>query len=358
MSLFLQSWAESIWEMMVDSAFLLFIGIILAGLISIVLNSSKIKDKIIGNGKSDIFKASVIGIPLPLCSCSVLPVAKQLRQSGVSKGATVSFLISTPESGVDSIMLTYTLMDPIMTLARPITAFITSISAGLLENKYDNKINNVFETVDTNQTGSACSCCCSSNGNKIEVENQSLVQKIISGIKYSFSDLLSDLAPFLLFGYLLAGLVSASLGGDLLSLSDTFTTGWGSYLGAVIIGVPLYICATSSTPLAAALLAIGFSPGAVLVFMMVGPATNITSLTVVHKILKGWSIIRYLLVIVVVAVACGIAVDYLYDYFKIAVNYQTDVLHKHNNWLDLISAIILSLFILYYSFKAGLKKLR
>ncbi len=345
---FMLNWVESIWQMLVDSAFLLLIGLTLAGLLSIILNSDRIKKYISGNKKSNVFKAALIGVPLPLCSCSVLPVAKQLRESGVSKGGTVSFLISTPESGIDSIMLTYTLMDPLMTVARPITAFITAAAAGLIETNFEDD----EQEAPINLVADNCSdSCCPDNSDELKLSEVNFSTKIWNGIKYGFTSLLDDLAIYLLIGYVLAGLVSVVLGNNLLTLSDTFTNGWGSYLGAIVIGVPLYICATSSTPLAAALLAGGFSPGAVLVFMMVGPATNIASLVVLGRILKGWSTVRYVAAIIIISILCGITIDFIYDYFNIESIYRQENEHDHSSLLSIFSAAILSFLILYYSLK-------
>jgi uncharacterized membrane protein YraQ (UPF0718 family) len=160
---------------------------------------------------------------------------------------------------------------------------------------------------------------------------------------------LGDLAPYLLFGYLLAGLVGAVAGGGLYDLPESLRSGWGGYVGAIIIGLPLYICATSSTPLAAALIAAGFSPGAMLVFMMVGPATNVASLAVVSKILRRWALVRYLLTIVVVAVLAGIVTDYLYTVLGVNQHFESIGRVESASWLYILCAAVLSALIIYKS---------
>lgn len=348
---FAQSWAESIWMMLIDSAFLLLVGIGLAGLVQILLHVKKFRRLIRGSKRAGVFKAALFGVPLPLCSCSVLPVAYQLRKSGLSKGGTVSFLISTPESGVDSIMLTYSLTDPLLTIMRPVTAFLTAVAAGLTET--------LFEENESQPQGNSQNCekPCGCEAESVPVQRLPFAGKLWSGLRYAFTVLLGDLAPYLLFGYVLAGLVGAVLGADLYLLPEALRSGWGGYAGAMIIGLPLYICATSSTPLAAALLAAGFSPGAMLVFMMVGPATNIASLVVVSRFLRGWALSRYLLIIVIVALLAGIVTDNLYGYFGLAGHYQALVETASHSWVHVISAVILALLIVFYSAKKLLRRL-
>jgi len=338
--------------MLVDSAFLFIIGLLLAGLLRLVMNEKNIARHISEPGIKGVFKAALIGIPLPLCSCSVLPVARQLKEGGASRSSVMSFLIATPESGVDSIMLTYTLTDPILTVTRPVAAFLTAFTAGISETFFDKK--KVLPTVSV-ECGCDNDCACTSTS-QMEV-NGSIFSKIYSGIKYAFAVMLDDLAPYLFFGFILAGLIGAILGTDLVALPEVLRTGWLGYLGAVIIGLPLYVCATSSTPLAAVLLGSGFSPGAVLIFLMVGPATNIASLVVLKKILGVAATFRYLAAIVIVSVICGLAVDKVYNIFDVTAGYQTAATASGPGILSIVSAIVLSLFILYYSVKHLLKKL-
>jgi hypothetical protein len=339
---FVVIWAESVWGMLVDSAFLLLIGIVLGGFVHILLHAKSFSRLLRGSKVAGVFKAALFGVPLPLCSCSVVPLAYQLRKSGLSKGGTVAFLISTPETGVDSILLTYSLTDPLLTIARPLTAFLTAAAAGLTEIFFD-RDDRPQVADNRNQAVRVCTDGCQ------DVSGQTLWSKGWSGLKYAFTDLLGDLAPYLLFGYLLAGLVGAVLGADLYQLPESLRSGLGGYVGALVIGLPLYICATSSTPLAAALLAAGFSPGAMLVFMMVGPATNIASLVVVGRFLKRWALVRYLLIIVIVAFLAGLMTDWLYRALDLSTSYRFERATESVSWLSLISAAVLALLILYHT---------
>ena len=170
-----------------------------------------------------------------------------------------------------------------------------------------------------------------------------------AAIKYAFSDLLRDLAPYLFVGFVLAGLVGVILSPESGRIPSILTSGWVGYVGAILIGLPLYVCATSSTPLAAVLLAAGVSPGAILVFLMVGPATNIASMAVVKRIVGFWATVRYVLTVIAVAVVCGMVLDQLYAATGITVHYRAGIETGHFGFIYQISAVVLAAFILYYS---------
>lgn len=341
--------------MLVDSAFLLLVGIVLAGLIHRFLNEKSINRLLSGGKTSAVFKAALFGVPLPLCSCSVLPISYQLRKSGLSKGGSAAFLISTPETGVDSILLTYSLTDPVMTIARPVTAFATALTAGLLVNQLpENEPTKPLTETAADVSCDSCSCDSTASNNR----PKSLMGNVKEIFNYSMNELFSDLAPYLLFGFVLAGIVGALLGSDISNLPETFRSGWGSYIGAILVGLPLYICATSSTPLAAVLLSAGFSPGAVLVFLLVGPATNIASLTVAGKILQKKPLLIYLGSIIFVSVIAGLLLDTIYNSFFTDISYRLGDHTESVAVLYNIAALILAAGILYYSFKKLLKRFR
>jgi len=346
----------SSWQMIVASAAALTAGLTLAGLLSVFFNEKTLK-KFLGKGKfRDVFYATMIGIPLPLCSCSVLPVAQMLRKSGVRKGATVSFLVSTPETGADSIVLTYTLLGPFMAVIRPVAAFITAMTAGIVESFYDT--NKAAEAVSNEEAAAGCSCC-HSTAESDETDTRPIYVKFIEGIKYAYTTLLADLSPYLLLGFLLSGIVVTFMGTDMSILPLWLREGWGGYFGAILLGLPLYICATSSTPLAAAFLVLGFSPGAVLVFLLVGPATNIASLVVVTRIIGGWSVVRYLLIIVGVSVFCGMFTDWLGQFIVVSTS---EAAHQHltegGGWYSLVTAIGLTSLAGYYTLRSFLRKFK
>lgn len=340
--------------MLVDSAALLLIGLALAGMVRLVLNERSVKRHLAGSRKSTVVKAALIGIPLPLCSCSVVPVTWEMRRAGVSRGGAVSFLVSTPESGVDSIALTWSLMDPVMTVARPVVAFITAISAGLWQTAVDRKEGlDQPETEDLPSSQSACSDGCCVQETTPASDSRPLPKRIWAGLKYGFTDLAGDLALYLLIGYLLAGLVAALWGGPEGGLPGFLTHGWTAYIGALIIGLPLYICATSSTPLAAAMVIAGFPPGAALVLLMVGPATNLASLTVVARMLRPAALVRYLTTIIVVSLVCGLALDQVYSALNVIPAYALEAADQAETAgpVMIAAAVLTAALILGYSLR-------
>jgi hypothetical protein len=251
-------------------------------------------------------------------------------------------LISTPESGVDSIFLTYSLTDPLLTIARPVTAFLTAMAAGYTETLFPaQKTAIVPEEAECSDN---CGCATAPNN----VPRSRWYVRVWNGIHYAFTDLLKDLAPSLFLGFVLAGLIGALLGADASHIPESLRTGWLGYTAAMVIGLPLYVCATSSTPLAAVLLASGFSPGAILVFLMVGPATNVATIVVVRKILGFRATVRYIVSIAVVAVGAGILVDHLYRWLNVTAAYQFGSFETGLAWLYTACAVLLAAFILYY----------
>lgn len=345
---FLASWLQSIWNILLDSALFLMLGLLLAGGLWLVLSARQARDFIRRGWRGGVLRAAVVGIPLPLCSCSVLPVAAQLRKAGVGPGATSSFLISTPETGVDSILLTYSLTDPLMTVARPVVAFLTALAAGVINS-------HSTDSVGARDVSDAAATPGQSGG---ATESQTWLRKVRSGVLYAFNDLLRELSPYLLVGFVLAGLVDALLGSSIAELPLYLKSGWPGYAGAILVGLPMYICATSSTPLAAVLLGYGFSPGAILVFLLVGPATNLASLAVLRKLLGGVRTARYLIVIVVMAVLSGLALDQLYGLTGLGAHYVTGRSTHTAAWYDVISAAFLGGAVLWFTAATYLKRLR
>ncbi len=239
----------------------------------------------------------------------MLPAATSLKKQGANKGATTAFLISTPESGVDSIAITYALLDPLMTIIRPIAAFVTAICAGFLENSL-----HWSDKISSKKVDISCpidQCCDGSDCPPEEhSKHHTIFEKIVAGCKFAINDVWGDIVLWFFAGLLLAGLISATIPDEM--LTTLLGGGVSSMLVMLVIGIPIYICATASTPIAAALILKGVSPGAALVFLLVGPATNVTSLSVLIGILGKKSTMRYLLVLSISAVLFGLGVDKLY----------------------------------------------
>jgi len=296
------------WDLLLDAAPYLLLGILFGGLLKVFLSPTYVA-RHLGRGRyGSVFKAALFGIPLPLCSCGVLPAAAALKKQGANNGATTAFLISTPESGVDSISITYALLDPIMTVARPLAAFITAMVAGITENT----MNPPKPQLIMAEPGCAVDSCCSGENCPPDehAAHHTLSEKIVTGLRYAFGELWGDLAGWFFIGLLLAGIVTALVPDQL--ITGYLGGGLVSMLLMLAFGIPLYICATASTPIAAALILKGVSPGAALVFLLVGPATNMASLSVLVGLLGKRATTVYLISIAAVAVICGLLLDGIY----------------------------------------------
>lgn len=297
------------WNILLESSVFIIFGLLVSGLLRVFLNPGVVS-RHLGKGRfKSVFKASLMGIPIPLCSCGVLPAAAALKKQGANNGAVTSFLISTPESGVDSIAITYALMDPIMTVVRPVAAFVTAFAAGITENllgKPDTD-NPIIPDLSCPVDG----CCDGKNCSpEVHRNHHRFGEKISAGFRFAFTDVWGDLAVWFLFGLLLSGIITV------LIPESVFSRYMGGGMGAMLImlgvGIPIYICATASTPIAATLILQGVSPGAALVFLMTGPATNVTSLTVLIRVLGKRATGIYLAAIAICAVGFGLLVDWIY----------------------------------------------
>lgn len=303
------------WELLRESSVYILFGILVAGMLRAFLDPAMVA-RHLGTGRfASVFKAALFGIPIPMCSCGVIPAAASLKKQGANNGATMAFLISTPESGVDSIAVTYALLDPLMTVFRPVAAFITAAAAGITENilgrgkQEQALVPDLSCPIDNCCNGAECSPADHAN-------HHSPSEKISFGMRYAFGELWEDLALWFLAGILLAGLIQALIPARL--MSEYLGGGLWSMLIMLIAGIPMYICATASTPIAAALILKGMSPGAALVFLLAGPATNIASLTMVLKILGKRATLIYLGIIAVCSVLLGITLDQVYSLWGIS----------------------------------------
>ena len=341
---------EHFIELFLASAPWLLLGLFIAGLIQVFVPTETMSKHLGGEGIVSATKAAFIGAPLPLCSCGVIPAGLGLRKAGASKSATTSFLVATPETGVDSVSLSYALLGPFMAIVRPITAIISAIVAGVLVGK-DNQTDSITETEGDSCCASdhdhghhheekTSSGCC---GHKKAKKQNLLLSKLQQAFKYSTQNMIADTATWLLIGLFFAALIQTYVPSD-------FLAKWGSGLLAmtvmVLVSIPMYICATASTPIAAGLLLSGVSPGAVLVFMMAGPATNIATLGVVAKALGRRAVVAYLTGVIGTAFVAGWLTDWLVTEF--GFNVAPMVGHEHQmipDWLVIGSSILLALLI-------------
>nr|WP_240744338.1 SO_0444 family Cu/Zn efflux transporter [Desulfopila sp. IMCC35006] len=245
----------------------------------------------------------------------MLPAAASLRKQGANKGATTAFLISTPESGIDSMAITYALLDPIMTIIRPVAAFVTAMMAGFAENLFFWQKNN--EEIAVDKSCPVDNCCDGIDcPDEVHKKHHTLVEKAVAGVRFGYQEVWGDIVVWFFIGVLLAAAITAMVPEDL--MATLLGGGLSSMLVMLVVGIPLYICATASTPIAAALILKGVSPGAALVFLLVGPATNVTSLSVLTGILGKKSTALYLTILSSCAVLFGLGIDILYQWLGVS----------------------------------------
>lgn len=309
----------------------LMLGFIFAGLLHLLFPKKKVRKYMGQNNFRSILNAALLGVPLPLCSCGVIPTGISFYKHGASKASTVSFLISTPQTGVDSIFVTYSLLGLPFAIIRPIVAFITGLFGGIITKKIDNKPE---EITDGN----------SENGDEIP---KGFYPKIKEMFRYSFIEFLQDISNWLIIGLLIAALISVFVPDDF--FADKLPNNFVGMLLILVIAIPVYICATASVPVAAVLMMKGLSPGAALVLLMAGPATNAATITMIGKILGKKSLIGYLGAIIIGALLSGLFIDYLLppEWFKLSEHFG-HMSHNHEMlpmWLKTGSAILLSLLI-------------
>jgi uncharacterized protein len=293
---FLSEVFHASWDLLQQSSFYILFGLLVGGVLKLYLSPAYVAAHL-GTGRfSSVFKAALLGIPIPLCSCGVLPAAATLKKQGANNGAVTAFLISTPESGVDSISMTWALLDPIMTIARPVSAFISAAVAGIAENIFAFK--NPQQSLNTGVVSD------------LAPVPQGFFPKLREGYRYATQDLWPGLVGWFFSGILLAGLITVMIPDEI--FAQWLGGGFSSMLLMLLIGIPLYICASASTPIAAAFIMKGVSPGTALVFLLAGPATNATALIVLLGILGKRAVALYLFSIATVSVICGLLVDMIY----------------------------------------------
>ncbi len=306
----------------------LLLGFLLAGLMHAFIPSRFYGRYLAGNSFRSVINAALFGIPLPLCSCGVIPTAMSLRKEGASKGAVVSFLIATPQTGVDSIIATYGLMGLPFAIVRPVASLFTALLGGGVATLGSTE----------NVAPSACSQCG-------DTRPGGFVSRIKDALTYGLVTMMQDIGRWLVLGLVIAALITIGIPSEWFTIFKDNT--WASMLLVLCISIPMYVCATGSIPIAVALMLKGLTPGAALVLLMAGPACNLASVLVVRKVLSTRTMVLYLGSIIVGAVAFGYAVDYLQ--FHQMVNFLGQLTYKSaccvdsTSWWATASGIVLLL---------------
>lgn len=302
----------------------LLLGFLIAGILHEFAPRKMCTGKLSGNNLRSVLWAAMIGIPLPLCSCGVIPTAASLRREGASRGATVSFLISTPQTGVDSFLATSSLLGTPFAAMRPLAAMATAIAGGCIVNRL--RCDEELHSVNMEQDNT----------------NRGIWQKCAGVLHYGFIEMMQDIGKWIVAGLLIAGIIT-------IAVPDNFFIGMNEYpllnmLAILAISIPMYLCATGSIPIAAALMLKGLSPGAAFVLLMAGPATNMAAILVIDKILGHRTLFVYLLTIIAGAIGFGLVIDHILpaDWFtgNIMINGQTCCLHSTAQWWQVASSII------------------
>lgn len=269
----------------------LLLGFLFAGLLHVFFPKRRINGLLGEKNSRSVINAALLGVPLPLCSCGVIPTGVSFYKNGASKGSSISFLISTPQTGIDSIMVTYSLLGLPFAIIRPVIALITGFFGGFLTNLTDK------ETAEDKISNSL-------KANNEQQKDTTSNNPVIKLFRYAFVDFLQDISKWLVIGLLIAAVISVIVPDDF--FAKHLGNGYWDMLIILLVSIPIYVCATASVPIAAILILKGISPGAALVFLMAGPATNAATITIINKVFGKKTLFVYLFSIITGALLFGI----------------------------------------------------
>ncbi|MEM4260937.1 MAG: SO_0444 family Cu/Zn efflux transporter [Candidatus Woesearchaeota archaeon] len=334
--MFLLEILKEIYSLFFEMAPYILLGLIFVAILNLFFNKDMIAKQIGKNSIGSIIKASLFGIPLPLCSCGVVPSTIYLAKNGASKGSVISFLISTPQTGIDSIIATYGILGPIFAIFRPISAFIMGILGGTAVKTFDKESLKQSGMQFTNNEP---------NNNSINTEeDRNFKNKIISTSRYAFIEFIDDISVQFLIGLIIAGFISYLIPEGFFS-NSLISSGILAMFLMILIGIPMYVCATASIPIALTLMNIGLSPGVAFVFLVVGPATNAASLAILYKTLGKKTIIIYLITISALAIIFGYILDGIFYLFGSQKSGQI-IPHFHQDGHSIFQIIISVVFLI------------
>ena len=351
---YLTQFLEALFDLSNAMAPYILFGLLFAGILHELVPDSIVSKHLGKSSILSVIKATVFGIPLPVCSCGVVPLATSIKKSGASNGSTLAFLISTPITGADSILATYGMFGWAFTIYRVITSMIISIIAGVLANFYGDKEEEkpkpAFSMAVPKKTAMGMSFATApmSKAPKEEIKKKFSLKKAFT---YAFGTLLKDIASPLFIGLLLGAIITVAIPQNLSEILIEYS--WLSYIIVIAIAVPMYVCATASLPIAAGLMLAGVSPGAAFVFLSAGPATNTVTIGVVKKMLGTRTLYIYLGTIIIGSVLFGFGLDYILRDVSVK-----EMIHMHEEAspLVIVSSVVLWFYVLYYMLKPYFKK--
>ncbi len=354
---------HALWQLTTAMAPYILFGLLFAGLMHELIPERLITRHLGSDTVASTIKATLFGIPLPVCSCGVIPLATAIKKSGASNGATLAFLISTPITGIDSILATYGIFGLFFTLYRIVSSVLIAIIAGIATNLFGadkaeapavrfsapaKSATTLRFSPAAPQTEADEESCCSEGGCCEGKEETQQGFSLRAALRYGFITLLGDIATPLFWGLLLGALITVAIPQNLTDFLQGHT--WLSYLIVIAVALPMYVCATASLPIAAALILGGVSAGAAFVFLSAGPATNVVTVGVVKKILGKRALMIYLATIALGSILFGIGLDLLFDTLSIDTKALVH-LDEKAGIVATLSAALLWLMVLYFILK-------
>lgn len=325
MVVFLSSLLSSLWMLVLEMAPYLLLGFFIAGLLYAFIPQKLFAKHLQKPGFKSVLYSTLLGVPLPLCSCGVLPTTVSLRKSGASRGACTSFLISTPQTGVDSILATYSLLGLPFAIIRPIAALVTGLIGGVVTDLSfnDEEVKEVVAKEEKN-------------------ENLTFMQKLKVAFSYAFDELLEDVGKWLVIGLLVSALITVAVPNDFFSALQDYP--FLNMLIVLVIAIPMYTCATGSIPIALSLMMKGMTPGAAFLLLMAGPAINTASMLVINKAFGRKQTILYIASIVIGAIAFGLIMDYVLPSSWFDVSKMTAAVscceEGHSEWFSIVCSVV------------------
>jgi hypothetical protein len=353
-------WLTLYWDALITmtaemAPYLLF-GFFIAGLLRVFVPKDIYSKHLAPRNMKSVFKAALFGIPLPLCSCGVIPTAVGLRKQGASHGACTGFLIATPQTGVDSIVATYSLMGLPFAIVRPVAALFTSVFGGWLTNRYakDDETHSEKTAADTDAEECSCGCddcCCESE----HEHTDTFAGKMREALSYAFIEMMQDVGKWLIVGLLIAALITVAVPNEWLAALHDYKL--LNMLIVLAVAIPMYVCATGSIPIAVSLMAKGLTPGAALVLLMAGPAVNSASMLVIGKVFGRRTLWLYILSIVIGSMLFGLGIDYLLPQEWFTVQSRITGICAHHTvglttmdwiWIALLTALLVNALLQHY----------
>lgn len=337
-------------NLFIEMAYFLMLGITLVGIFNLFVNRELIAKQLGKNSFWSSIKACALGVPLPLCSCAVVPTGLYLKDKGASTATTTAFLISTPQTGVDSIVATYGMMGATFAWFRPLAAFISGVFGGFVVGLFDKKgkkadttdIQHKTDDIEIECTDGSCPA------HKEVSKSEPWGKRIVNTIRYAYVETVGGIAVHFLIGLIIAALITMFLPADLI-VKANLNSGILAMLLMIAIGLPMYICSTASIPIAVSFILKGISPGAAFVFLFMGPFTNAASLSILASKLGKKIVALYVSVTAALAILFGLLLDFLINNFGLNVNIaqMSEHMHEETSLFKIIVAIVFALLLVY-----------